>query len=189
MVRDPRDRYAAVVERRPQRRFALPRSTHRAGSRSAALAVETWRAIPTRIGRSDTKLSSAGPSRRSATSARSSTRTSSRRCSGMESEAAVRRRPRRASTDGHSADDGVHRSLPRRARSAKFCVRRSRRPPRDAQVGLRERHDSGDAGRRTMSTWHTIVDSDSFRRFAKRGPGRRFFRSATFRSLNVRRNR
>ena len=39
-----------------------------------------------------------------------------------------------------------------------------------------------------MSTWHTIVDSDSFRRFAKRGPGRRFFRSATFRSLNVRRN-
>ena len=45
MVRDPRDRYAAVVERRPQRRFALPRSTM-VWARSAALAVRNEARYP-----------------------------------------------------------------------------------------------------------------------------------------------
>jgi Sulfotransferase family len=40
-----------------------------------------------------------------------------------------------------------------------------------------------------VSAWHTFVDSDSFRWFAKRGPGRPFFRSAAFRNMKVRRNR
>jgi hypothetical protein len=40
-----------------------------------------------------------------------------------------------------------------------------------------------------MSAWHAVVDSDAFRWFAKRGPGRPLFRSRLFRVLNVERSR
>ena len=40
-----------------------------------------------------------------------------------------------------------------------------------------------------MSAWHTLVDSESYRWFAKRGPGRPLFRSHAFRRLIVERNR
>jgi hypothetical protein len=40
-----------------------------------------------------------------------------------------------------------------------------------------------------VSAWHTLVDSDSFRWFAKRGPGRPLFRSRAFRRAMVERNR
>lgn len=39
-----------------------------------------------------------------------------------------------------------------------------------------------------MNAWHTLTDSDAFRWFAKRGPGRRFFRSRAFERLNLARN-
>ena len=39
-----------------------------------------------------------------------------------------------------------------------------------------------------MNAWHTFTDSDAFRWFAKRGPGRPFFRSRAFRKANVARN-
>jgi hypothetical protein len=40
-----------------------------------------------------------------------------------------------------------------------------------------------------VSAWHAIVDSDSFRWFAKRGPGRPLLRSRVFRRAMVERNR
>jgi hypothetical protein len=39
-----------------------------------------------------------------------------------------------------------------------------------------------------MNPWHTFTDSDAFRWFAKRGPGRPIFRSRAFRNANVARN-
>jgi hypothetical protein len=40
-----------------------------------------------------------------------------------------------------------------------------------------------------VNAWHTLVDSESFRWFAKRGPGRPLFRSRAFRRIMVERNR
>lgn len=40
-----------------------------------------------------------------------------------------------------------------------------------------------------LKAWHAATDSDAFRWFVKRGPGRSFFRSGTFKELNVSRNR
>jgi hypothetical protein len=39
-----------------------------------------------------------------------------------------------------------------------------------------------------VKTWHTVTDSDAFRWFAKRGPGRPIFRSRAYRRLDVVRN-
>ena len=39
-----------------------------------------------------------------------------------------------------------------------------------------------------MNAWHAVTDSDAFRSFAKRGPGRRIFRSSAYRRFNVVRN-
>jgi Sulfotransferase family len=39
-----------------------------------------------------------------------------------------------------------------------------------------------------LSLWHTFTDSDAFRLFQKRGPGRAIFRSRTFKEINVARN-
>jgi len=39
-----------------------------------------------------------------------------------------------------------------------------------------------------MNAWHAVTDSDAFRRFAKRRPGRAIFRSPAYRRLNVVRN-
>lgn len=40
-----------------------------------------------------------------------------------------------------------------------------------------------------MNTWHTLTDSEAFRRFAKRGPGRAVFRSRAFREAKLARDR
>jgi hypothetical protein len=40
-----------------------------------------------------------------------------------------------------------------------------------------------------LKAWHAATDSDAFRWFVKRGPGKTFFRSRTFKELNVTRNR
>jgi Sulfotransferase family len=39
-----------------------------------------------------------------------------------------------------------------------------------------------------MSAWHAVTDSDAFRWFAKRGPGRPVFRSRAFRRIDLARN-
>jgi hypothetical protein len=39
-----------------------------------------------------------------------------------------------------------------------------------------------------LKAWHAATDSEAFRWFVKRGPGRTFFRSHTFKELNVTRN-
>ena len=187
MVRDPRDRYVALVERRPARWLTLERSTLTwVGSavralRNARRYPEAYRAVryEALVSRSDETMRDV--------------------CAflGEDFDPAMLRMEseprydaqRSASQTGSplSAEYvGCHRdALDHWARRFVGVVAH----PEMRAFGYADAPSSVRSGAAAVSAWHTLVDSDSFRWFAKRGPGRPLFRSHAFRRLIVERNR